>query len=212
MTAISPFRRLIRAAVLVCASIIGAASCYAQSQPAAESDSLKQWRISTDIPAWACLVTNITGEYDFRPHWSAAMTVRYSAFNYGTATRKFRTFELRPQLRYWIKDSHTGLFFDAHVAMIAYNVALSRWDYRIQDRSGKHPALGGGIGIGYRVPFKDPRFAMEFSIGAGIYHLDYNRFENRWNGTLIDRHTRTFYGIDRAGISLVYNFNAGGSR
>ena len=93
--------------------------------------------------------------------------------------------------------------------MAAYNFALPGWEYRIQDVDGRHPALGGGIGIGYRLPLgRNGRWAAEAAIGAGIYHLEYDKFVNERNGRWVSRHTRKFAGIDNVAISLVYNFNA----
>ena len=110
-------------------------------------------------------------------------------------------------MRYWFAPGHKRWFVEAHLSIISYNVALPGWTYRIQDRDGKQPALGGGIGVGYRLPFRNPHWSAEFTVGAGVYHLDYERFQNRSQGLLVDRKTSTFFGIDRVGISIVYNFN-----
>lgn len=177
------------------------------------ADSLfaPRWHVSTNLPAWGALIANATGEYDFKPHWSCALTIYYSAFNYFTSTRKFRTFILRPEIRWWARDSHTGFFAEAHLEMAAYNFALKSWEYRIQDVKGRNPALGGGIGAGYRYNFRrgglPSRWSLECQLGVGVYHLKYNRFENRPGGQLVDTRSRTFFGIDNAAISLVYNFN-----
>ena len=139
----------------------------------------RYWHLRTSVPGLAAGVANIAAEYDFACHWSVALDVRYSAWNYFKQTRKFRTFQLRPEVRYWFGDDHRGLFVDAHLAMIAYNVALPSWKYRIQDRDGKHPALGGGLGVGYRLNLsRNGRWQIEGNVGLGVYHLDYNRYYN----------------------------------
>lgn len=166
-----------------------------------------QWHIGTNIVEWAMAITNLTGEYDFARRWSVALSLHYSAWNYGTTTRKFRTFILRPEVRYWLHDCHKGFFINAHVQLAAYNFALPGWHYRIQDVDGKHPALGGGIGLGYRVDLdKERRWAFQADLGAGIYYLKYNRFENRRNGPLVDTRSRVWAGIDHFGLSIIYNF------
>lgn len=165
------------------------------------------WHLSTSLPAWAVAIVNIAGEYDFDCRWSVKLDLAYSAWNYGSHNRKFRTFVFRPEARYWFGDSHKGLFAEAHLAMLSYNVALPSWEYRIQDRKGKHPALGGGIGVGYRLPIsRNGRWSAEAAIGAGVYSLDYNRYKNEPNGQLVDTKKRTFFGIDHVALSVVYNF------
>lgn len=172
------------------------------------TDCTKGWHISSSLPALGMAIANLSGHYDFACRWSAALTLCYAGWNYGTSTRKFRTFIFRPEARYWLRDGHSGFFVDGHLAMAAYNFAMPSWHYRIQDVGGDHPALGGGIGIGYRLPLGlSGRWAVEAQLGAGVYRLKYDRFENRPNGPLVDTRSRTWAGIDNFAISLVYNFN-----
>ena len=171
----------------------------------------RSWHASTNVLAWTLGLTNLMGEYDFGCHWSVGLSLYYSAWNYAKATRKFRAFIFRPELRWWLGEGHRGLFVDGHIQMAAYNFALPGWEYRIQDVGGRHPALGGGIGVGYRLPLgRSGRWAAEAAIGAGVYHLEYNRFVNEENGALVDRRERTFFGLDNVSVSVVYNFNAFG--
>lgn len=174
-----------------------------------ESSCRRSWHVSTSALGWALGMINVMGEYDFGCHWSVGLSVYYSGWNYARATRKFRTFLFRPEVRYWFDAGHRGFFVDAHVQMAAYNFALPGWDYRIQDAKGHHPALGGGIGAGYRLPLdRHGRWAAEAALGIGVYHLEYDRFVNEQNGAHVDRRERTFFGIDNVALSVVYNFNA----
>lgn len=164
------------------------------------------WHISTNIPEWAMLISNISGEWDFACRWSARLSLHYSALNYGSEKRKFRTFMLRPEVRWWLRGGHTGFFVDVHAGMAYYNVALKSWKYRVQDAEGKSPALGGGLGIGYRVNLHR-HWALEALIGAGLYRVKYDKFANRHNGPYISTHTQLWGGIDNVALSVVYNFN-----
>lgn len=87
-------------------------------------DCHRAWHISTDLAGWASLVSNVSGEFDFACRWSLNLNLRYSAWNYGKTTQKFRTFEFRPQVRYWFAPGHNRWFVEAHLSMISYNVAL----------------------------------------------------------------------------------------
>lgn len=183
-----------------------------QPEPAATTESGPRcsgsWRLGTSVAAWAAAVANIMGEYDFACRWSVALAADYSGWNYGKTTRKYRVFRLRPEVRFYTMPRHQGFFVEAHAAMIYYNVALPSWDYRIQDRDGRRPALGGGIGIGYRLPLdRNGRWSLEAAVGAGAYHLYYDRFENRANGPLVDSRKRFFFGIDNVALSITYTIN-----
>lgn len=173
----------------------------------------REWYLRTNLPAWGMAMGNLSGEYRFACRWSVGLSLYYSAWNYGKVTRKFRTFSFRPEARYYFRDGGNGLFLEGHLAMTAFNFAFTGGKYRYQDRGGKHPALGGGIGIGYRLPLsRDGRWRAEAAVGAGVYHLDYDKYLNRDNGPWAGREKRTYVGLDYASLSVVFTFNAGGGR
>ncbi|MCM1336604.1 MAG: DUF3575 domain-containing protein [Candidatus Amulumruptor caecigallinarius] len=174
---------------------------------ASSTGSTCGWTLSTNAVEWGMFISNISGGYNFGRSWTAALSLHYSGINYMTSRRKFRTFIVRPEMRWWPRAGYTGFFIDAHLEMAYYNFALTSRRYRIQDRDGSHPALGGGLGVGYRLRLGSGRWALEGQVGAGVYHLDYDRFYNRPNGQYVDTRRRTWFGIDNVALSIVYNFN-----
>ncbi len=167
------------------------------------------WNLSTNLGGWGLAIANITGEYAFGCKsgckFSTALSIYYSAWNYGHHNHKYRTFIFRPELRYWPMGIRIGLFIDWHVGMAAYNFVTPGREYRIQDHRGKNPALGGGVGIGYRLMFGKSRWGIEAQIGAGCYSLYYDRFVNVGNGQMVDTQRKTWFGIDNAALSIVFN-------
>lgn len=112
-----------------------------------------------------------------------------------------------PAVRYWLDRRNDGFFADIHFGMIFYNVALDG-GHRYQDHKGRTPAIGGGVGLGYRFALPhNPRWKFEASVGYGIYNLNYDIFENRANGPLVGRCHRTIYGIDNVAFSVCYTFD-----
>lgn len=175
-------------------------------------NTTNHWYIKTNIPAWAMLWLNAAVEFDIADHWSAQLPIYYSGFNYFKSTRKFRTFTIMPEIRWWPGSENQGFFMGAHFGMGYYNVACDG-NYRYQDHDGKTPALGGGLTIGVRIPIStNRRWWLELSAGAGIYHLDYDLFINEHNGLLTGRKQRTFYGLDNAAVSIAYRFDLAGKK
>lgn len=165
------------------------------------------WYVKTNVPAWAMLWMNVAGEFDLKDHWSAQLPVYYSGFNYFTGNRKYRTLTFMPEVRWWPRADNQGFFAGAHVGIGFYNVAFGGAK-RYQDHKERTPALGGGLDVGYRLPMsRNGRWYLEFSVGAGIYHLDYDVYNNGINGLLIERRKRTFYGVDNAAITVAYRFD-----
>lgn len=174
-------------------------------------EALPEWQrhayVKTNLPAWFLLWINAAGEYDIAPHWSVNLSLYYSGFDYFRHTRKYRTFAIMPELRWWPNRNNQGFFLAPHFGMAWYNVAFEG-KYRYQDSDGKTPALGGGVNAGFRFNVsRNKRWRMELSVGFGIYHLDYDMFLNVRDGLLAGRRQRTFYGIDNAALSICYMFD-----
>lgn len=164
------------------------------------------WYLKSNLVGWAMLAGNIGYEVDFGNRWSFAIQAYYSSLNYFTRTLKFRTLSFQPEIRYWL-TGRDGFFVGGHFGLSWYNFAFDG-HYRYQDHNGRRPSPGGGLSVGYRMPIgKKGKWRLEFAVGAGIYHLNYDRFVNEPNGALVDRKSDTYYGIDNAAISIVYTFD-----
>ena len=151
---------------------------------------------------------NIAAEYAFAEHFSVALPFYYSGgFDYFKETLKFRGIVVQPEVRYYIKGNE-GFYVGAHLGLGWYNYALNG-TYRIQDHKGRTPAYGGGLGLGYALNFKkNPRWGMEFCIGAGAYKAKYDIFYNEPNGPYEETAVeKVFFGLDNVSVAFTYNFN-----
>jgi hypothetical protein len=166
--------------------------------------------IKTNILGLMLSNVNAAVEVDIAPRLSFALPIYYSGVDYFTRTVKFRSFAIQPELRYWFfkqQRGNDGLFAGAHFGMAYYNIAVDG-EYRIQDRDGRHPALGGGLSVGYRLPLGEKkRWKMEFSVGAGVYDVQYDKFYNEKEGKLTQTVKRTYIGLDNVSVSIGYTFD-----
>ena len=163
--------------------------------------------LKTNTLGLGLAISNLGCEIDITKHLSISIPVYYSALNYFTETIKFRTLATQPELRYWTNKNNDGLFFGIHGGVAQYNVAVDG-ALRYQDHNGTSPAIGGGIGLGYRMPISDDnRWHIEFAIGAGVYRLHYDTFHNVHNGKLIDTYRDVYFGPDNAAINISYRFD-----
>ena len=166
--------------------------------------------IKTNLAAWGLAISNIAVEADVAPHWSVALPVYYSAWDYFRETVKFRTFAIQPEARYWLNRDNVGFFAGAHLGMIYYNFAFNG-DLRYQDHNGCSPAWGGGISLGYRTHIdKNKHWHAEFAVGAGAYSLYYDTFYNTpmtKYGVMTGTHKDVYWGIDQVAITISYRFD-----
>ena len=158
----------------------------------------------------ALAIANIAVEIDLAQHWSFTLPIYYSAWDYFKSTIKFRTLAFQPEFRYWLSKKNDGFFTGAHLGLAYYNFALDG-TYRYQDHHRRTPAIGGGFNVGYRTPIsKNQRWKMEFSIGGGVYPLNYDKFYNTTqtkDGLMIGSVKKTYWGVDQAIVSLSYTLN-----
>ncbi len=155
---------------------------------------------------WGFAIANAAVEIDICNHISFNLPAYYSAWDYSGPTVKFRTLAFQPEVRCWLSDRNDGWFMGPHFGLAWYNVATGG-DWRIQDHAGESPALGGGIGLGFRTPIsRSGRWKMEVSLGAGAYILHYDKYHNYQNGLLVSTEKKTYIGPDQASISFSYSF------
>lgn len=168
------------------------------------------WRmyIKTNFIKWALGITNVAVEVDLARHWTYEIAGFYSKWDYIKSTIKFRFGGFQTGVRYWFNPyENDGWFLGAHFGFSYYNLAFNG-KHRYQDLYGKTPTKGGGIEAGWRKQFGyKNRWRLEFSLGAGVYPLDYSVFHNTPDykeGQWIERRKKTFFGIDQASVSIGY--------
>ncbi len=180
---------------------------YQPPQPEPEPEWTRRIYLKTNVPAWGMLIANVAFEIDIVPRLSFALPLYYSGIDHFASHTKFRTFTVQPEFRIWPKRDNQGFFVGLHGGMGYYNYA-THGNMRIQDHDGDTPAWGGGLSVGYRLSFKrNPRWGMEFSVGAGVYDVHYDKYYNEPNGLLTRDYRDTFIGIDNAAISVTYKFD-----
>ena len=167
--------------------------------------------LKTNLVEWALAIANFSVEIDIARHWTFALPLYYSRWDYFTPKISFRVAGFQPELRDWFNPKQNdGWFIGGHFGYSYYNMAFNG-EERYQDYEGKTPAMGGGLAFGWRKAFGPGRhWRFEFSLGAGVYPLHYDVFENTpdyRDGLLIDTRRKLYYGLDRASLSIGYAFD-----
>ena len=171
----------------------------------------RQLHVKTNAIGLGLGIANLAVEVDICKHLSFTLPVYYSAWDYFKTTIKFRTLGIQPEVRYWFRPDNEGWFVGVHFGMAYYNIAWNG-DYRYQDHDRETPAMGGGLAAGYRTHLsKNKKWKMEFSLGGGVYQLDYDKFYNTpvtKEGLMVASSIKkTYWGLDQASISIAYAFD-----
>lgn len=177
------------------------------TEEASDEPTFRKWYVKNNVVMDAMAITNVGVEFDLFDHWSLALPVYYSAWNYFNPDWKFRILGAQPEVRYWPMGNSDGLFVGAHFGVASFNIATGG-DWRYQDHDGEKPALGGGLSVGYRLPLtKNGRLKMEFAIGGGAYKLHWDEFYNVEDGLLANTYKKTYWGLDNVSVTFSYAFN-----
>ncbi len=180
----------------------------ASMAPSTERILHNKLALKSNMLCLGLLMANVGVEFSLSQHLSLHLPLYYSGWDYFSDRVKFRTLAVQPEIR-WNFRPTDGLFVGAHT-MIAYFNLATGGDYRIQDRSGDTPLLGGGVSLGYRMHFKNnPRWGMEFALGGGAYRFCYDRFVNEKNGPYVDTVNKTYVGLDNVAVSIFYELDLG---
>lgn len=156
--------------------------------------------LKTNVPFLAVAVSNLAVEARVHKHITVDFPVMWSISDIEWE-HAVRGIAFQPEGRWWLEKAGIGHFFGLHAHAAWFNL---KWeDMRYQ--TAKRPLLGAGISYGYKLPL-GKHWGAEFTVGAGYANMKYDTYYNIENGAKIDTRVRHYWGITRAGISLVYRF------
>lgn len=169
-----------------------------------DGEFIHKGAIKTNLLGWGMAQLNLAFDIDLAPHWSFSLPVYYSGWNYFRYELKFRTFDIKPEFRYWPSRSNTGFFVGLHPGFTWFNYAFNG-DFRYTN--ARRPAIGGGLSLGCRFPIsRNKRWSMECAVSGGVYSVEYRKYNNVPQGEYIGTFNKTYYGIDGAAVSFLYAF------
>lgn len=154
------------------------------------------------------LMLNASWEYQISDRFSVSVPLYFSGWDYFSHNHKYRCLITQPEVRYWFQQP-AGLFAGAHVGVGLYNFATPSGKYRYQDDGGHTPFFNIGASVGYRQPLMhSSRWLIEYSLGFGYVHSQYDRFFNERNGSLADTRVKNMFCIDQVNVSIVYRLGS----
>jgi hypothetical protein len=152
---------------------------------------------------------NIGGEFKLSRQLTLDVPLTYNPWTYNKEENtKFKFLLVQPELRYWTCEAFNGQFFGLHAHWAYYNVGHLKTPpftetmhkYRFEGQ-----LAGAGISYGYRW-YLGTRWNLEAEIGAGYARLWYDKFPCQTCAKLITREHKNYWGLTRAGVSLIYLF------
>ncbi len=148
---------------------------------------------------WATLTPDLGLEWRISRTWSILVTGSWTSWSWSDKRRRYALWELSPEVRHYIGKESRGYLG------ILYH--LGEFNYHLGSTGKQGNLQGGSITGGYLLRL-NKALSLDFSLGAGCTHADYDRY------TLTDgvrvRHgskTKNYWGINRLGITLQWLLN-----
>mgnify|MGYP002564439895 CR=1 FL=1 len=161
-----------------------------------------RFALKTNIVALGAGVANLGVEFRIGRNMSFELPVMFSPYTIKSDYR-IRVFAVQPEYRFWFSEAFSKHFLGIHASGAFFNVALDG-NNRYQN-TYERPLWGAGLSYGYFLRLGS-HCGLEFTLGAGYAHIDYNVYRNVPNGEKYDSGTKEYWGLTKLGINFVYRF------
>lgn len=167
------------------------------------------WNLKTNLLYAATLTPNLGLEISWGTQLSLNITGSYNPWNRKGKkgdNDKIVHWMAQPELRYWFCEPTGGHFIGIHAIVTKYNIGGHKF-FHIFDKGYRYEGwgVGGGFTYGYSW-FLSKKWAIEGFLGIGVVRLGFDKSNNRiWCCTKSEHFTKTYFGLTKVGISLIYN-------
>ena len=153
--------------------------------------------LRANLLRWATLTPDLGVEWHISDRWSLGVGGSWTSWSWSDKDRRYALWEVAPEVRYYMGAQRRG-YLGAMFKAGAFN-------YKLSETGRQGDILGGGLTGGYILPL-GKRLALDFSLGLGCLHADYEKYRVI-DGVRVRQgsETRNWWGPVHAGISLKWN-------
>lgn len=192
-------RRTLFAVLLVLSAVVAV-----QAQTPNEDRPLPLWGIKTNLLYDATATFNLGVEFRTGEKTSLDLPVSYNPWTFKN-NRKWKHVLVQPELRWWMHETFAGHFFGVHGHYAFYNVGNLPGPFSAYMKNHRLEGwlAGAGLSYGYRWNFRNPRLALEATVGVGYAYQEYDRYNCIRCGDLLGSNTKHYFGPTKAGLNLI---------
>ncbi len=112
------------------------------------------------------------------------------------------------EARYWICNKFNGWFVGAHTLGSQFNISGHNLPLLFEKGSQEYRyqgyAMGAGLSVGYQF-ILSRRWNIELSAGGGYALLNYDKYQCRTCGTIIEENkSKNYWGPTKASVSIMF--------
>lgn len=152
--------------------------------------------LRANLLRWATLTPNLGVEWRVNRHVGIALNGSWTSWTWNGKDRRYSLWKVSPEVRWYLggeKRGYVGAMYKA-----------GEFNYKLSDTGKQGNLMGGSITGGYQLRLNNA-LSMDFSLGMGCIHADYDRY------MVIDdvrvkrgKGTKNWWGPTQAGVTLVW--------
>ena len=138
-------------------------------------------------------------------HWMPYMFKRTEEIYRGLQlTADFR-YNINPEY-YYTNDLFDGFYLGPYAMYFDFNMGRKKHEEMSENRRYTGWGISGGVSVGYKM-YLSKRFRLDFNLGLGFAHLQYDTYILGAENTrpIAKKDTRAWIGPTKIGVHLVYN-------
>lgn len=152
--------------------------------------------LRANLLRWATLTPDLGLEWRINPNWGIVLNGSWTSWSWKDKDRRYALWRISPEFRYYIGKERNGY--------IGAMYHIGEFNYKLA-KTGKQGNLqGGGLIGGYQLKMSSC-LSLDFTIGLGCTHADYDKYE------VIDavrvksgKANKNYWGVNQLGITLVW--------
>ena len=168
-----------------------------------------QLAVKTNLVNTFSTTLNLGFEYRLAKNVTFNNSVNWNPWVYNVEENtKFKFLLVESGLRYWTCESFNGHFFSIHGHYAYYNIGslpVRPFTETLNEYRFEGQLAGAGISYGYHW-LLGTRWSLDAEIGVGYARLWYDKYPCQTCAKVLTNENKNYWGLTRAGISLVYLF------
>ena len=160
--------------------------------------------IKTNLPYLATATPNLGLEMGVAKKFTLDLSYGLNPFAL-KENKKWKHWVAQSELRYWLCEPFYGHFFGLHAGGGEYNISRVKIPTLADSQKSRYEgwATMAGISYGYSWILGD-RWNMEATMGVGVMHTKYKKFDCPECGELQEEKKSTFLTPTKAAINILY--------
>jgi hypothetical protein len=195
--------------IIICLSPVMKTKVSGQVEQLYRLNETPDFAVKTNILHDLTTSMNIGAEYKIKRNITIDMPLTWNPWTYNKEENtKFKFLLIQPEIRYWTCEVFNGQFFGLHGHYAYYNVGhlpSAPFSETMNKYRFEGQLAGFGISYGYQWLI-GTRWNLEAEIGAGYARLWHDKFPCISCAKLLTSEHKNYWGLTRAGVSLVYIF------